>query len=172
MPVLETPSTSDASSATTLRGPSWEFSNPELDQLMAELKKEKATLAERQKQLDELAARLEAERSEIYTATQAVHQIQVDLDRSFIRVADEETANLKKLARMYAAMSPDGAAGILKQLDEASVVKIMLYMKEDESAPVLETLSKLGDAEAKLVAGISERLRVAVFRKSTVSAKP
>jgi flagellar motility protein MotE (MotC chaperone) len=145
--------------------PSWEFSNPELDQLVSELTREKAALAERARQLDELAARLEAEKLELTTVTQTVHRLQRDLDDTLVRVAEEETANLKKLAKVYAAMSPDGAAGILKQLEQSSIVKIMLYMKEDETAPVLEALAGLGDAESKLAADISERLRIAVFRK-------
>jgi flagellar motility protein MotE (MotC chaperone) len=147
------------------RRPSWEFSNPEVDQLVAELKQQKSALAEREKQLNELALRLKTEQAELNATTQQVYQLQVNLDKTIVRVQEEETGNLKKLARVYAAMSPDGAAGILKQLDEASVVKIMLYMKEDESAPVLETLSKLGDIESRLAASISEHLRLAVFRK-------
>ena len=43
-------------------GTSWDFHNPEMDLLIAELKKEKDALALREKQLKDLAARLEAEK--------------------------------------------------------------------------------------------------------------
>jgi flagellar motility protein MotE (MotC chaperone) len=164
-PLLSAQSPETLHATLKARAPSWEFSNPELEQLVSELTREKAALAERAHHLDELAARLEAEKLELTTVTQTVHRLQRDLDETLVRVTDEETANLKKLARVYAAMSPEGAAGILKQLEQSSIVKIMLYMKEDETAPVLEALASLGDPESRLAADISERLRMAVFRK-------
>jgi flagellar motility protein MotE (MotC chaperone) len=161
---LGAPRESGASS-TSNRGPAWDFSNPEVDLLVAELNKEKTALAQRAQQLDELAARLQAEQLELNAVTQSVHRLQKELDETLVRVSEEEISNLKKLAKVYAAMSPDAAASILKQIDESSIVKILLFMKEDETAPVLETLAKLGEAESKMAASISERLRVAVFRK-------
>lgn len=148
-----------------VNGPSWDFSNPEVDQLVLELKKERAALAERARQLDEFAARIKAEQAELNATTQRVHQLQRELDQTFVRVQEEETANLKKLAKVYAGMTPEGAAAILKQLEETTIVKIMVFMKEEQTAPILETLARLGDTEAKLAASISERLRLAVFRK-------
>lgn len=148
-----------------VNGPSWDFTNPEVDQLVLELKKERAALAERERQLDEFAARIKAEQAELNATTQRVHQLQRELDQTFVRVQEEETANLKKLAKVYSGMTPEGAASILKQLDETTIVKILVFMKEEQTAPILETLAKLGDAEAKLAASISERLRLAVFRK-------
>jgi flagellar motility protein MotE (MotC chaperone) len=151
--------------------PSWEFQNPELDQLVADLKKEKAALGQREQQLNDLATRLQAERLEINQVTQTVHQLQGELDRTVLRVQDEEIANLKKLARMYAAMTPDGAMAILRELDDPAVVKVMVFMKEEEAAPILEALSKRGDVDAKRAATISDRLRLTVFRKPTDKSK-
>ena len=146
--------------------PSWEFSNPEMAGLVTELQKEKENLANRTKQLDELAARLMAERAEINVVTQAVHQMQVAFDRNLLRVQVEEQANLKRLAKTYAIMTPEGAAKIFKEMDDAQIVKIMAFMKEKETAAVLEALVQLGEAEVKRVALISERLRTLLFRES------
>lgn len=147
--------------------PSWEFNNPELDQLALELRKEKAALAERSQQLEEFARRLQSERHELNVVTQAVHQMQMDLDQRLVRVTEEETANVKKLARVYAAMTPEGAAGIIRHIDETTTVKILASMKEDESGPILENLSRLGDIEARQAASLSERLRLIVARAPT-----
>ena len=147
--------------------PSWEFSNPEVGRLIAELKKEKENLGSRAKQLDELEARLAAERAEINVVTQAVHQMQVEFDRNLLRVQGEEQANLKRLAKTYATMSPEGAARIFKEMEEAQVVKIMIFMKEKETAAILESLAQLGEAEVKRVALISERLRTVLVREPT-----
>ncbi len=151
--------------------PSWEFSSPELDLLVEELRKERQALNERAQQLDELAARLQSERTELNVVTQAIHQMQRQLDDAVVRVSEEESANLKKLAKVYAAMSSEGAAAILIRLDEVTVVKIMALMKESETAPILETIARMGDAESKLAASISERLRLAVFRKPPAKSK-
>jgi flagellar motility protein MotE (MotC chaperone) len=140
---------------------SWDFHNPEMDLLITELKKEKDGLAVKEKQLKDLAARLEAERAELTVVTQAVHRMQVEYDRNFVRVKEEETANLRKLAKMYSGMSVEGAVLILKQMEDEQIVKILLFMKESESAPLLESFAKLGDPEAKRAAAISGQLRTA-----------
>jgi flagellar motility protein MotE (MotC chaperone) len=142
----------------------WDFSNPEIDQLIAELKMEKEGLALREQQLKELATLLAAERSEINQTTQAVNRLEKEFDERIVRVREEETANLKKLAKTYAAMSPEGAATILKQMEDDQIVKILVFIKEGDSAPILEAFAKSGEADAKRVAMISERVRVASFR--------
>jgi flagellar motility protein MotE (MotC chaperone) len=151
--------------------PSWEFNNPELDQLALELRKEKAALAERSQQLEEFARRLQSERHELNVVTQAVHQMQMDLDQRLVRVTEDEATNVKKLARVYAAMTPEGAAGIIRHIDENTTVKILAFMKEDESGPILENLSLLGDIESRLAANLSERLRLIVARAPTQKSR-
>ena len=139
--------------------PSWEFQSQEADQLITELRDEKAALAKREKDLNDLAERLRAERLEINVVTQAVYQLQAQVEASIVRIKAEEATNIKKLSRTYAAMSPEGAAPILKEMEEATLIKILALMKETESAPIFEAMSKLGPADAKRVAKVTERLR-------------
>jgi len=141
-----------------------QYQNPEADQLVGELKAEKQKLDDREQQLNELATRLDTERGEISNATQSVQQLQADFDKNVLRIKDEEIANLKKLAKVYSAMTPDGAALILSDLDDTQVAKILVFMKEGDAAAILESISKKGAAEAKRAADLSERLRVAAFR--------
>jgi flagellar motility protein MotE (MotC chaperone) len=147
-------------------GASWEFKNPEADQLIAELKEEKQAVDKKQQQLNELAQRLEAERAEITQVTQSVNKMQKEFDQNVLRVQEEETANLKKLAKVYSAMTAEGAAGIFADMDDLSVSKIMVFMKETETAAILEVLAKKGGNEAKRAATLSERLQHASFRGS------
>jgi flagellar motility protein MotE (MotC chaperone) len=142
----------------------WEINSAEVDQLVDELKKEKTELAAREQQLNELATRLQAERSEINQATQQVYQLQKEFDQNVVRVREEEAANLKKMAKIYAAMSPEGAAGILKNLEDEQVVKFLVFMKESETAPILEAWAKLGEADSKRAALISNKLRASTYR--------
>jgi len=152
--------------ATALHGPSWEFSNPEADQLMTELKSEKGALALRKQQLDELESRLNAERQELAAATLAVRKLQDDFDKSIVRVQEAEVPNLKRLAKVYGGMTPDSASTVMGQLDDSVIVKIMSYMKDSETAAVLETLAKKGPAEAKRAAAISEHVRLSIAAKA------
>jgi flagellar motility protein MotE (MotC chaperone) len=151
--------------------PSWNFRNPEITQLVLDLSREREAVTQRQAQLDELASRLQAERQELNQVTQNVFRMQREFDRNVLRIRDEETANLKKLAKIYATMSPDGATTILKEMEEEQIVKIMVFMKENETAPILETLAKSGTDQAKRAALISERLRLSISRPSTASNK-
>jgi len=150
--------------------PSWQFLNPEMDQLLKELNTERDNLRTRAQQLEEWQVRLDAERQEMLLFTQKVFQLQAEMDRSVTRIREDEVVNLKKLAKMYAAMSPEGAAKILKEMDDDRVVKILVIMKESESAPLLETLAKENSVQAKRAAGISESIRLTQAEKS--SAKP
>jgi flagellar motility protein MotE (MotC chaperone) len=144
-----------------LVGPSWEFSNPEADQLVTELKEEKTAVAAREQELNEMATRLDAERSELSQVTQSVRQLQNDFDKSVIHVQTDETANLKKLAKVYSEMDPLTAADVLAEMDDIAIVKIMIFMKDSETAAVLEALAKKGPAQAHRTAMISDRLRLA-----------
>ena len=148
-------------------GIAWEFFNPEVDQLIGELKQQKQALTTREQQLNDLAARLQAERAEINLVTQNVHHLQQDLDRVILRIRDEETANLKKLGKMYSTMSPEGAASILRQMDDDQAVRIMVFIKEAEAAAILENIALGGEADAKRAVMLSERLKRTVFRNAS-----
>ena len=148
-------------------GPSWNFSNPEADQLIAELKIERKSVEQRGQQLDELAARLQNERVELAQVTQTVHQLQVDFDKSVLSVKDEEVGNLKKLAKVYAGMTPETAAAVLSEMDNESIVRILLYLKETETAAILEALAKKGEPEARRTAEISEQVRLSTHSSTT-----
>jgi len=67
---------------------------------------------------------------------------------------------------MYATMEPAGAAKILRVLDDVVVVKILTLMKEAETALVLESFARMGDAETKRAALLSENLRAAAAAKT------
>ena len=69
--------------------PSWEFQSQEADLLIQELKIEKQALARREKDLNELTERLKTERLEINVVTQAVHQLQMQVESSIVRINAE-----------------------------------------------------------------------------------
>jgi flagellar motility protein MotE (MotC chaperone) len=164
-PVL--PSRLNPSDLVASTGPSWDFNNPEADLLVSELKIEKKSVEQRQQQLDDLATRLNTERAELGQVIQSVRQLQADFDKAVLRVKDEEKGNLKKLAKLYGAMAPETAASVLEQLDNEAIVKIMLFLKDDEMAAILEAIAKKSEAEARRTAQISEQIRLSSHTSTT-----
>jgi len=144
---------------------SWQMNNLEVEALVKELKEERDALNKREKDLNDLATRLQVERTELNQLTQTVHKLQKEFDMSVSRVAEEETGNLKKLAKTYTAVEPESAAAIFRKMDDTSVVKIMVFMKEQESGPILAALAQGGEAEAKRAADITDKLRLAIVPK-------
>ncbi len=156
----------DPAHQESVHGASWTFFNPELDQIIAELKAERDAVSARDKQLTELATRLRAERVELDDALKNIKRLQQQVDRDVFRIKEDEAGNLKKLARMYAAMEPADAAKILRELDDIIVVKILTLMKEPETAAVLQCFARLGEPETKRAAALSESLRAAISNKT------
>ncbi|MGO9203352.1 MAG: MotE family protein [Limisphaerales bacterium] len=153
-------------------GPSWDFENPEMAQLISELRDQREALRTRALQLDELEARLKAERQEIYSVTQAVYHLKTNIEATVTRVGAEEAVNLKKLAKVYAAMPPEGAAHIFREMEDEQIVKILALMKESESALILEGISQGTKDEAKRAALLSNRLRLIVASDSPRKTSP
>lgn len=159
----------DGAARANVKGPSWDFFNPELDQIVADLKSERDTLAAREKGLNDLATRLKAERVELDDALKGIKKIQEQVDKNLFRIKEDEAGNLKKLAKMYTAMEPASAARILRELDDTIVVKILTLVKEPETALILESMSRMGEAETRRAAAISESLRSAVSTKPSAN---
>jgi flagellar motility protein MotE (MotC chaperone) len=156
---------SDGAAHANIKGPSWDFFNPELDEVIADLKTERDALNARERQLNELAARLKAERAELDETLKGMKKIQQQVDRDLFRIKEDEAGNLKKLAKMYSAMEAPTAARILRELDDVIIVKILTLVKEPEAALILESLARLGEAETKRAAAISEDLRSSLATK-------
>jgi flagellar motility protein MotE (MotC chaperone) len=155
---LATANTPPAVETSTVIG-FWERHNPEVDQVVEELRREKEALAKREADLRKLAAHLESERAEINTITQRVAQLQMDFDKNVVRIQEEEAANLKKVVRMYASMSPQSVLSILKEMDDPAVVKLLSVMKDSESGALLDGMAKESQDQAKRVAVLSDLLR-------------
>ena len=152
-PVLEPEEEEEAATAAF-----WQQHNPEVDEMVRELRREKEEMARREADLRQLAAQLRAEREAINQVTQRVAQVQAEFDQNIMQMKAEEIPNLKKQTKRLATMSPEGVAAIFREMDDATVVKLMGLMKEDQSALLLDSMTKEGDAQAKRAASISEAL--------------
>jgi len=138
--------------------PSWRFRNPEFNQWVAQIKEEKDALALREQHLTELQNRLTAERQEIMTVTQTVAQLQSEFDRNVIRFSAQAAENVRRQAKLIAAMSPAGAAAMIAEMPDDDVVRILFTMKIDEASAILDTLSTRSKDDARRAAMLTVRL--------------
>jgi flagellar motility protein MotE (MotC chaperone) len=164
-PHFARPAPPAAAASAPVAAPSWEFYNPEVEQLVADLKQQQAALATREQQLRALEVRLQAERAEINAVTQTVARLQREFDQNVVHAREEESANLRRLAKLYGAMEPVNAVAILREMTDDEIVKILAYMKDNQVTAILETFTATGGA-AKRVAQISERMRVLLTRNT------
>jgi flagellar motility protein MotE (MotC chaperone) len=139
--------------------PSWKFKNPEFEQWIEELKQERETLIAKEKDLREWQTRLEAERAEIFSITQAVNQLQMEFDKNVVRFKSQDAENLKRQTQLVAAMPPASAAKLLNEMADDDAVRILFSMKAEQASLVLEALSQSGASEAKHAAAITKRMR-------------
>jgi flagellar motility protein MotE (MotC chaperone) len=149
-------------------GASWEFLDPEVDRLVQELMQEKTALAQQREQLTQWAKRLEAERAELTSATQAIAQLRSDFDQTYVRVQGEEAKNLKRLSKMFATMAPETSLHVMDQLGEDEMAKLLAIMKDEQVTAILELLASKGEEQAKRAAALAGRLKRALVE----DAKP
>lgn len=143
----------------------WMVAAPEVEELVKELRQQQENLNAREKSLNELADRLRFERAELNQLTQAVARAQKEFEDMVSKVADDESANLKKLAKTYAGMEPDACSAVFKKMDDGAVVKIMMFMRENETGPILAAMTQGSADDAQRVADITQRLRIAAIPK-------
>jgi flagellar motility protein MotE (MotC chaperone) len=149
--------------------PSWKFRNPEFNEWLAQIKNEKDSLALRDQQLKEWQARLDAELQEVSTVTQTVAQLQSDFDKNVIRFKDAQADNEKHQAKLLSAMSPEGAIALLNQMPDNDAVRILFLMKADVASQILDTMSKMDEAQAKRAAMLTEKLRQVLPPETTAT---
>ncbi len=152
--------------------PSWKFRNPEFEQWVEEIRREKEVLSQREQQLNELQTRLEAERQEILIVTQAVYQLQVRFDKDVVRLKQQEAENLKRQTKIIAGMSPEGAAAMLNEMPDDEVVRILFTLKPETTSLMLDTMSKLGTEQVKRAAILAERLRLVLPEPAGAKTTP
>lgn len=139
--------------------PSWHFKNPEFEQWVTQVKDERAALATREEQLKEWETRLKAESREISTITQTVTKMQNDFDKRVLQFKEQEMGNAKKQIKVVSGMTPEGAATMFNEISDDEVTKLLFAMKPDISGPILDAMSKLGAAQARRAALVTQRLK-------------
>ncbi len=146
-----------------LKQKGWDFWTIEIETLATELKEEKARLKKQAELLDQRATRLAAEEKEFAKLRADIEGMRKQISDRFIEITADETKNIRSLAATYANLTPRAAVAILREMDDATAVKILSVMKADVVGPIFEEMSKTSSTDAALAkraALLSEKLRM------------
>lgn len=140
----------------------WDFWTIEIENLAAELKEEKARQLKKSELLDQREARLAAESAELGKVRTEIEGLRHEIDTRVVEVSTDEAKNLKGLAHTYTVLTPKAAVAVIREMDDATVVKILSLMKVETVAAIFEEMSTApGDpALPKRVAKLSEKIRL------------
>lgn len=135
----------------------WDFWTIEIENLSNELKEERVRLKKQSELLDQRAARLAAEEKEFAKLRADVEALRREIGDKVIEITVDEAKNIRTLAATYASLTPRGAVAILREMDDATAVKILSLMKPDIVGPIFEEMSRTDPRRAAL---LSEKLRL------------
>ncbi|MDQ8182344.1 hypothetical protein [Pelagicoccus sp. SDUM812005] len=141
----------------------WGFASEYISQLERELHKRIMMLDAREEELNAYEARLGSDRAEIEEIKKEVELMRENLLEGVVRLEADEVENLKRLAKVYATLTPDATVNIFRDLDDATVVKILFFMKSDTVGAVLQEMATANGGIAEQVrraAKISDMLRL------------
>lgn len=139
----------------------WDFWTLDVENLAAELKAQTAALAEREKAVRSREERLENETRELEKTRRQIEALRAELAQTITELEADEMKNLKTLAKTYSELTPKAAVGILREMDDETVVKLLFLMKTDVVSPLLQEMGSSPDAElARRAAAITEKLRL------------
>ena len=135
----------------------------ETDEMVAELGREKARLAERAQDLATLTPRLDGARAESDRLRENIGQARQELDKAATELGEEETRNLKPLAQTYSKLTPRAAVAIFRELDDSTALKILSLMKNDQVSTIFEEMARTTDQNGTMAtraAALTEKLRL------------
>lgn len=141
----------------------WDFWTIEVENLAKELKAEREKLKKQADSIEQRSARIAAEEKELAKTRADVEGLRRQISERLIEISADEAKNLRTLASTYSGLTPKAAVAILKEMDDATVVKILSLMKPDIITPIFEEMSRGGTPEsplAKRAATISEKIRL------------
>lgn len=141
----------------------WGFASEYISQLERELHERIMLLDSREQELQAYEARLGADRAEIEEIKGQVELMREHLLEGIVKLEADEVENLKRLSKTYATLTPEASVNIFQELDDATVVKILFFMKSDTVGAVLQEMATANGGVAEQVrraAKISDMLRL------------
>ena len=145
---------------------SWNYINPDIDELARQIAEKKTALDEREKALDRMQQQLERERKEWATVTNWVTTIQEEIDQLVTRVTEDEAESLREIVTVYQKMDPPDAAKMLYELNDERIAKIFKFLKQSEVSEIIKVWLKEDDQKIKRVHDILDQYHRTLLPKN------
>lgn len=120
----------------------------EVPALLETLKTEREALAQEWEDLRSARKRLMLEQGEIDARQKEVEAMLARVDEQLQGATAAKTQTFDQLAKMYEAMKPDAAAGILGTMDVETATEVLRRMKDRSAAEILARIAP--DTAAKI----------------------
>lgn len=162
----------EAKETEELKQRGWDFWTIEIDNLSNALKEEQARLRKQTELLDQRSARVAAEEKELAKVRAEIEKLRGEIAKQVIEIGADEAKNLRMLSQTYSTLTPKAVVGIFKEMDDATVVKVLSLMKAESVGPIFEEMAKTAGPDgpqAKRVALLSEKLRLMKASKPSSS---
>jgi flagellar motility protein MotE (MotC chaperone) len=141
----------------------WGFWTIEMENVASELKEERARVSQKADELMQRETRLAAERQELEKVRAQIESVRQEVATKVVEIQADELKNLRTLAQTYTSLTPRAAVAIFREMDDATVVKILSLMKSESVASIFEEMSRASSNDASLArraAALSEKLRL------------
>ena len=152
----------------------WNFWTIEIENLANELKGERDRMRKQNEQLDRREAQFAAEAQELNKVRTEIEGLRQEIAAKVIEIKADEVKNIRMLAQTYTNLPPKAAVAILREMDDAMIVKILSMMKPDVVAPIFEEMSRTaghdGTPLARRAAALSDRIRL--VRSTKTASNP
>jgi flagellar motility protein MotE (MotC chaperone) len=112
-------------------------------ELLQQLAKRRAELDQREKDLADRAAMLEAVQQQISTKVGEQQKLKADIEKLAGSGQDAGSIKYRRLVKIYESMKPEEAARILEKMDGEVLLEVLTRMGERRLAPILAQMDPL-----------------------------
>lgn len=127
----------------------WDFYTGEVENLMKELRQEKAAYEQKTRDLAAVEMRIDTEKKELLRIQEEIKKMREELTQRTTEIQDTEKTNIRSLARTYSTMKPAEAVAIISKMEDSDVAKLLAMMKNDVVAKILGEMAKTKDPNAE-----------------------
>jgi hypothetical protein len=136
------------------------FDNPDVVNLLVQLRKRIEYIEDRERRLKELEDRVKLESQNLNLATQSIARAKTSQDQLLTQrmqfIAEEEQARLQEHARRLTALTPAQAVSILTNFTPVEIARTLMVVGSTNSASLLGALTATGPNGPRNAAEISK----------------
>ena len=92
-----------------------------------------------------------------------IESLHRQMEERITTISADESKNLRSLAQTYSNLTPRAAVAILREMDDATAIKILSLMKPDVVGPIFEEMASSAPNDntlARRAAVLSDKLRL------------